>query len=66
VKLKIFNVLGQVVATLRDEEESAGYKQIEWNSSAVASGIYFYRLDATSTNDASKSFTQVKKMLLLK
>jgi hypothetical protein len=66
VKLKIFNVLGQVVTTLKDEEESAGYKQIEWNSSELASGIYFYRLEATSVIDPSKSFTQVKKMLLLK
>ncbi len=66
VKLRIFNVLGQVVATLKDEEESAGYKQIEWNSSAVASGIYFYRLEATSVSDPSKSFTQVRKMILIK
>ncbi len=66
VKLRIFNVLGQVVATLKDEEESAGYKQIEWNSSAVASGIYFYRLEATSISDPGKSFTQVRKMILIK
>jgi len=66
VKLRIFNVLGQVVTTLKDEEESAGYKHIEWNSSAVASGIYFYRLEATSISDPSKSFTQVRKMILIK
>jgi len=66
VKLKIFNVLGQVVAILKDEVESAGYKQVEWNSSAVATGIYFYRLEATNINDPSKSFTQVKKMLVMK
>lgn len=66
VTLKIYNVLGQVVQTLVDGVESGGYKSTEWNASGVASGMYFYRLEATSTSDPTKSFTQVKKMLLLK
>jgi hypothetical protein len=66
VTLKVYNVLGQVVQTLVDGMQNAGYKSIKWNASAVASGMYFYRLEATSTSDPTKSFTQVKKMLMIK
>jgi hypothetical protein len=59
VTLKVFNVLGQEVATLVNEEQKAGYRSVEWNAAGVASGVYFYRLDAGS-------FTSVKKLLLLK
>jgi len=66
VRLNIYNVLGQVAQTLVDGVESAGHKSVEWNANNLASGLYFYRLSATSTSDPTKSFTQVKKMLLLK
>jgi len=76
IKLTIYTVLGQDVQTLVDGVESAGYMSIEWNASGVASGIYFYRLyakgvsayggEATSTSEPTKSFMEVKKMLLLK
>ncbi len=59
VRLVIYNVLGQVVATLVDEVQKAGYKSVEWNASPLPSGVYFYKLDAGA-------FTDVKKMLLLK
>ncbi|MDI6779007.1 MAG: FlgD immunoglobulin-like domain containing protein [Bacteroidota bacterium] len=70
VTLKIYNMLGQEVKTLVDEVQEAGYQFIEWNSTnnsgnTVASGIYFYRLEAKSVTDPSKTFTQVRKMLLL-
>ena len=64
--LKVYNVLGQVVTTLVDGAQTAGYKSAEWNASNFASGVYFYRLEAVSVSDPSKSFTQVKKMLLMK
>jgi hypothetical protein len=66
VQLTIYNILGQVVSVLRDGVEDAGYRSINWNASNVASGIYFYRLEATSTCDPGKSFTKVKKMILLR
>jgi photosystem II stability/assembly factor-like uncharacterized protein len=66
VNIKIFNLLGQTVATLTDETEAAGNKSIQWNASGFASGVYFYRLNAVSISDPSKSFIQVKKMLLMK
>ena len=58
--------MGREVKTLVNEIQDVGYKFIEWNANEVASGVYFYRLEATSMADPSKSFTQVKKMLLLK
>ena len=66
VTLKIFNVLGQTVATLTDGIVSAGYQSAEWNATNVASGVYFYRIEATSVTNPSKIFTQVKKMVLMK
>lgn len=71
VTLRIYNILGQEVKTIIDEIQSAGFKSIEWNSTnnignAVASGVYFYRIDATSVTERTKTFTQVKKMLLLR
>ncbi len=66
VSLKIYNLLGQAVQTLVDHVEQAGYQQVEWNASKLPSGIYFYRLDAVSIADPSKSFTSVKKCVLVK
>jgi photosystem II stability/assembly factor-like uncharacterized protein len=71
VTLKVFNVLGREVATLADGMEEAGYKSVEWCPSTssgrhVASGVYFYRLEAASADDPLKTFTNVKKMALVK
>ena len=66
VHLKVYNLLGQVLATLVDGVQQAGYQSVEWNTSDFASGIYFYRLDATSIADPSRTITQMKKALLLK
>lgn len=59
VKLTIYNMLGQEIRTLVDEEQSAGWKNIQWNAVHFASGIYFYKITADS-------FVDVKKLLLLK
>jgi flagellar hook assembly protein FlgD len=64
VRLTIYDVLGQVVATLSDGVEHPGYRSVEWNAVSIASGVYFYRLEATKVNDPGKTFTQIKKMLL--
>jgi hypothetical protein len=58
--LKIFNNLGQEVATLFDEDAEAGmYNQVQFNASNLATGIYFSRLEFDGR-------MQLKKMLLLK
>jgi len=59
VKLEVFNLAGQKVATLLDEYLAAGTHQYRWDGSDVCSGVYFYRIK-TNTHTASK------KMVLLK
>ena len=54
--LTIYNIKGQVVDKMDFE---AGYHNIEWNANKYSSGIYFYKL-------TSDSYSQVKKMILLK
>ncbi len=65
VRLQIYNTLGQIVADLVNAEQAAGWNQVMWNAK-VASGLYFYRLEAVSVSDPNKRFVDVKKMLLLK
>lgn len=65
VHLLIYNILGQQVAGLVDEELGAGYIKRSWNAN-VASGLYFYRIDAVSVENPTRKFVQVKKMILLK
>jgi hypothetical protein len=57
--LEVFNILGQVVATLIDENLKAGAYQVRFNASVLPSGVYFYRL-------RSGEFVGIKKMMLLK
>ncbi len=59
VKLEVFNILGQRVATVIDAQLPAGRHSGSWDASAQASGVYLYRLEAGE-------FTETKKMLLLK
>ncbi|RKX24200.1 MAG: hypothetical protein DRP45_08750 [Candidatus Zixiibacteriota bacterium] len=63
-KIEVFNVLGRLIATPFDGEASSGENQVVWNGrdqngSAVASGVYFYRLSADN-------YTETRKMMLLK
>jgi hypothetical protein len=57
--LKVYDVLGNEVATLVNEEKEAGYHSIDFNASELPSGVYFYQLKAGS-------FMETKKMMLLK
>ncbi len=59
VILDVYDVLGRVVATLVEGEESAGYHEVSFNGSSFASGVYFYRMSAGN-------FISVRKFLLLK
>jgi hypothetical protein len=64
VRLEIFNIMGQKVMTLIDDKMSAGEQSIRWNGKdaagyEVATGIYFYRINAGD-------YVETKKMLLLK
>ncbi len=64
VVLKIFNIFGEEIRTLVDEQREAGYHRVRWdgkdeNGKPVTSGVYLYQLRAGS-------FSQVKKMSLLR
>jgi hypothetical protein len=65
VRIKVFNVLGQLITELVSGEQSAGYREVMWNAS-VPSGMYFYRIEAVSVDNPALRFTAVRKMLLLK
>jgi hypothetical protein len=66
VSLWIYNLLGQRVVELVNTEQEAGYYQIEWAAQGVASGMYFYRLEATTVHEPRRHFVETKKMLLLR
>ena len=59
VKLEIFDMLGQKVASLIDKEVEAGYHKINFDGSRLASGVYVYRVQAGS-------FVSARKMMLIK
>jgi len=64
VRLSIYNLKGQLIRNLVDENKAAGQHRVIWNGkddrgSNVASGIYFYRMDATN-------YSATKKMMLMK
>jgi len=58
VKLIIFNLIGEKIATLVNQEQNAGFHKYIWNAKGQPSGVYFYKLEAGS-------FTEIKKMILV-
>jgi hypothetical protein len=72
VTLKIYNVLGQEVATLVDHQQmEEGSQEAVFNASSLASGVYFYRIIAEQVANAdegigSQTFVSAKKMMLIK
>jgi hypothetical protein len=65
VTVKIYNSIGENISELVNFTQSAGSYQVNWNAGNVASGIYFYSIEAIPT-DGSEVFRSVKKMILLK
>ena len=59
VTLKIYDTLGNEVATLVNDEKPAGEYELEFFASELSSGIYFYKL-------SSRGFSETKKMILMK
>lgn len=58
-ELKVYDILGNEVATLVNEQKEPGYYEVEFNASNYASGVYIYRLQAGS-------YVSTKKMMVLK
>ena len=55
----MFDVLGNEIATLVNEEKPAGVYEINFNSNKLASGVYLYKLQAGG-------FTETRKMILMR
>ncbi|MBI4547126.1 MAG: T9SS type A sorting domain-containing protein, partial [Ignavibacteriae bacterium] len=71
VKLKIYNILGQEITTLIDEIQQPGFKSVTWDGNGesgqpLPSGLYFYRIVVTPTNNSNSIFIETRKMILLK
>jgi photosystem II stability/assembly factor-like uncharacterized protein len=67
VTLKVYNTLGQEVAVLINEILNAGKHQAHFDAAKLASGVYFYRLDARHTDGGQAgTFVQTRKLLLLR
>jgi len=59
VSLKVYDVLGNEIATLVDEEKTAGKYEVSFNSTELPSGVYIYQLN-------SGNYIQTRKMVILK
>jgi hypothetical protein len=67
VSLRVFNILGQEVATLIDNAIlDDGRQIIDFDATRLSSGVYFYQLSAEPVARLGKTITQVKKMMLVK
>jgi hypothetical protein len=67
VTLKVYDVLGNEIATLVNEEKPAGEYEVEFDGSGLTSGIYFYQLRVGGPETSSgQAIIQTKKMVYLK
>ncbi|MDR3503120.1 MAG: T9SS type A sorting domain-containing protein [Legionella sp.] len=69
VTLEVYNITGERISELINEEQSAGYYSVDFNSSSIkksiSSGVYFYRIIAID-KVTGNNFLAIKKMILLK
>lgn len=65
VKIDVYNILGQRITQLVNKVKAAGYHQVQWNTSGLASGVYFYSIYIKPENNG-KDYKNVKKMLMVK
>jgi hypothetical protein len=67
VRLSVFNILGQEVKVLvNNQVQPVGSYNLTFDARDLPSGIYFYRLTASSIGEAGRDFVDVKKMMLIK
>jgi hypothetical protein len=65
VIMEVYNIAGQKVVDLVNQEQSAGYYTVDFGASKLSSGVYIYRLVA-SDKATGNNFSSIKKMMLLK
>lgn len=66
VRLVVYDISGKIVAALVDGVQDGGRKTVSWNAANIASGIYFCRLEASAIDAPARTFTEVRKLLLVK
>lgn len=71
VSVQVFNMVGQLVTTLVDQEQAPGRYSIVWNGRTdkgglAASGVYFYRINAVERSASQRQFVSTRKVILLK
>ena len=72
ITLKVYDVLGNEIATLVDEEKTAGGYEVRFDAKGLSSGVYFYKLTGrnpsinSQNGQAGQVYTETKKMLLLR
>jgi hypothetical protein len=71
VSLKVYDLLGREVATLVNEVQGSGFKSVEFAATSLASGVYFYRMDAqvydlVEAVNGGATFSQLRKLIVLK
>jgi N-acetylneuraminic acid mutarotase len=67
ISIKVYDVIGREIATLFNGEKQPGNYSISFNGIGIASGVYYYRIEGViKKGTVGKSFTETKKMILLK
>jgi hypothetical protein len=66
ITIKVFDILGNEIMTLINEEKEAGFHEINFNGRTIVSGMYIYRLIATPDGGQAGKYVSTKKMLLIK
>jgi photosystem II stability/assembly factor-like uncharacterized protein len=66
VSLVVYDILGNEIETLVNEEKSPGTYEVTWNAAGLPSGVYFYQLRATPNGGQTGSFIETRKMILLR
>jgi hypothetical protein len=71
VTIRVYNVFGQEVTTVYEGDLGAGYSSVAWDGrtrsgEVLASGVYFYRIEALASGGSGESFVKTMRMLLVK
>lgn len=66
VSLKVFNLLGQEVASLIDGQVQPGGYDLQWDASHLSSGVYFYRMESIPAQKVGHPFVEIRKLLHIK
>jgi hypothetical protein len=71
VTIRVYNLLGEEVSTVYEGDLAAGYGSVEWDGrsssgTTLASGVYYYRIEAVSTDGTGEAFIDTRRMVLLR